>query len=88
MVREILALRRYYSSGQAIIDPADVREVRVRAVFAKYAEIVLDPGDLDPSVPADAFQPFIDYLVGRVLNEIAALPGDHTADRSPASAAP
>jgi hypothetical protein len=86
MVREIRTMRRYYSSGQAVRDPADVREARVRAVFAKYTEIVFDPGDLDPSVPAAAFQPFIDYLVGRVLNEIATLPGDHRAARSPASA--
>ncbi|MEU4483200.1 DUF5677 domain-containing protein [Micromonospora sp. NPDC023966] len=60
-VRDALDLRRYLA-GPANNDPREVREARVRAMYAKV---------VDPDLPPDALKPVYDYLVNRLIDDWA-----------------
>ncbi|MET8094219.1 hypothetical protein [Micromonospora sp. NPDC005220] len=60
-VKDALDLRRYLS-GPANNDPREVREARIRAMYAKIA---------DPDLPPDTLKPVYDYLVNRLIDDWA-----------------
>ncbi|MET8230817.1 hypothetical protein ABZS77_09090 [Micromonospora sp. NPDC005298] len=60
-VRDALDLRRYLA-GPANNDPREVRDARIRAMYARLA---------DPDLPPDALKPVYDYLVNRLIDDWA-----------------
>lgn len=77
LVREVVKMRRYFATGQAESQPPEATEARLRALFAIYTQAVFDREDT--TVPADAFDPLIDYFIEKILADLTASLRERTA---------
>lgn len=84
LVREVVKLRRYFDSGQAVLDPPQVREAKVRTLFETYTTAVFKREN--SNLPPDAFEALVDYFVEKILDDLAAMAARHSdTPRNPAT---